>query len=122
MHIAELQHKLMEAQDRKKMIRPYIAAAAAASRCQQKNAYLSRIGVTEPDFDEDEMEMFDQCVIEEREKGRSKSRARRICEDFVIEEREASLSGRATNNVARRKFLTAGNLPSPVGVFSILQK
>jgi hypothetical protein len=106
------------------MIRPYVAAAAASSCQQQKQnhvEYFSKIEVTEPDLDEDEIEMFDQCVIEERGKGSSKSRARRICEDFIMEEREGSLSGRA--NVARRKFLGIGILPKTnPGVFTILQR
>jgi hypothetical protein len=92
------------------------------ARIARRRLIEERYGVREPDLDEDEeIELFDECVKEQREKGKSRIRARRICEDMIMEEREGSTNG---NEAARRrKFLGTGILPKAnPGVFNILQR
>jgi hypothetical protein len=120
----ELQHMLMEAQ-REIRVTQFVASAA---RCQQKGIkYLSKIGARELELDEEEEieERFNECVIEQRQNGKSRIRARRICEDMIMEEREGSVLSRAEE--ARRKFLRTGGIPSPdyygkPAVFTIFQR
>jgi hypothetical protein len=118
----ELQHMLMEAQ-KESRINKYVASTA---RCQKYVASLSKVGARELELDEEEIEeRFDECVKEQRAKGESRSRARRICEDKIMKEREGSVSSRAEE--ARRRFLSTGDLPSPefIGrpaVFTIYQR
>jgi hypothetical protein len=130
MNLVELQHRLKEAQqqddDDDRKVKLYTAASSQNSCQKAKLEALSKLGAREPELDEDEKEAFDECMLEQREKGESSIRARRLCTEMIIEQREASSTTSTKikgSSAARRKFLGTGILPKiNPGVFTILQR
>jgi hypothetical protein len=113
---------LDEVKGESRRINKYVGSAAAA-RCQKNVASLStKVRAAVAAEEEDELaERFDECVSEQRAKGESRSRARRICQEAMMEEFEASV-GLSKAKEERRRFLSTAQFAASPGVFTIFQR